>query len=249
MSARQAATPRSSWRIPLGRPDACMRLRSIPTLPCGPDALTAWPQVQVHERSGAVGTLPKADAVYVNAGVTQPTPSWLDALRPAGRLPFPLQPEQGFGGMLLMWKPQEGEAVWPARFVSRGPFINCQASQDEGIGRIGDGICGGGWQARGLFESTLSQTAPVDSGEMIGASQPARPADDPSRGQPRTGLEAKPVPSVSILNNTLAAVRNRPSAVRHNRPAAVRNRPSAVGRSRPAAGHRPPAAAYTPGRR
>jgi hypothetical protein len=27
--------------------------------------LTAWPQVQVHERFGAVGTLPKADAIYV----------------------------------------------------------------------------------------------------------------------------------------------------------------------------------------
>jgi protein-L-isoaspartate(D-aspartate) O-methyltransferase len=92
--------------------------------------LAHLPQVRVEARSGIAEDLPKVDRIYVNAGITQPSWAWLDALRPGGRLLFPLQPIRGLGGMLLVERPQQG-AAWPARFVSRAVFIGCEGRQDE----------------------------------------------------------------------------------------------------------------------
>jgi protein-L-isoaspartate(D-aspartate) O-methyltransferase len=97
--------------------------------------LRPWPWARVEGRSGVAADLPKADAIYVNAGAARPMPEWLDALRPHGRLLFPLQPEGGFGGMLLAQRPDaRASTVWPARFVSRAAFISCQGGQVEGSG-------------------------------------------------------------------------------------------------------------------
>ena len=113
--------------------------------------LSGLPWVEVRARSGAADGLPEADAVYVNAGITQPSRAWLDALRPGGRLLFPLQPEGGYGGMLLAEKPRAGgggAAAWPARFVSRASFIACQGRQDEEAGRgLLAAFARGDWQA------------------------------------------------------------------------------------------------------
>ncbi|MBV9756690.1 MAG: methyltransferase [Alphaproteobacteria bacterium] len=106
------------------------------------------PAVTVHHRSGIAADLPKADAVYVSAGITQPSRTWLDALHPGGRLLFPLQPEQGAGAMLLVQKPREGGTAWPARFVTRAAFIACQARQDHEAGReLAAAFAGGNWQS------------------------------------------------------------------------------------------------------
>lgn len=96
--------------------------------------LAQLPQVELHARSGIGDGLPKADRVYVNAGITQPSRDWLDALQAGGRLLFPLQPVGGMGGMLLVERPAAG-AAWPARFVSRAVFIGCAGPQDEATGR------------------------------------------------------------------------------------------------------------------
>jgi protein-L-isoaspartate(D-aspartate) O-methyltransferase len=87
------------------------------------------PTVEVHARSGVADNLPKSDAIYVCAGITQPSWAWLDAMRPAARLLFPLQPSIGLGGMLLLQRPDHGLS-WPARFVSRARFICCEGQQD-----------------------------------------------------------------------------------------------------------------------
>ena len=106
------------------------------------------PWVQVHARSGMADGLPKADAIYVNAGITQPSRAWLDALRGRGRLLFPLQPEHGYGGMLMMQKPRGGGLRWPARFVSRAGFIACQGRQVPETGRgLAAAFAGGDWAA------------------------------------------------------------------------------------------------------
>jgi protein-L-isoaspartate(D-aspartate) O-methyltransferase len=107
----------------------------------------AW--VRVEGRSGIAADLPKVDAVYVSAGIAQPSWTWLDALRAGGRLLFPLQPEGGFGAMLLVQKPLEGGTVWPARFVTRAAFIACQgARQDSEIGRgLAAAFAQGNWKA------------------------------------------------------------------------------------------------------
>jgi protein-L-isoaspartate(D-aspartate) O-methyltransferase len=109
--------------------------------------LAPWPWASVHAQSGVVEGLPPADAIYVNAGVTQPSWAWLDALRPGGRLLFPLQEVGGLGGMLLVEKPKHGGLAWPARFVSRAAFIACETRQDEATGRgLSAAFEGGGWE-------------------------------------------------------------------------------------------------------
>src|SRR5689334_2279526 len=68
--------------------------------------------VDVRQRSGIASDLPKADVIYVCAGAAQPASQWLDALRPGGRLVFPLAPEGVHGGMLMITRPDDG-AIWP----------------------------------------------------------------------------------------------------------------------------------------
>jgi len=92
------------------------------------DNLREYSHVLVDCCSGAEGELPSADVVYVNAGATEPMPAWLDALRPGGRLIFPLTPEVGMGGMLLVTKLRSGE--YDARFVSPAQFIPCLGARD-----------------------------------------------------------------------------------------------------------------------
>lgn len=123
--------------------------------------LVPWPQAVVEARSGADDALPEADAIYVNAGLTQPNRTWLEALRAGGRLLFPLQPEHGLGGMLLVRKPVEGGLAWPARFVSRAAFIACQARQDDELGRgLAAAFAGGGFEG---VRSLRLDDAPDDS--------------------------------------------------------------------------------------
>ena len=110
--------------------------------------LSPWPWASIHAQSGALEDLPSADAIYVNAGITQPNWAWLEALRPGGRLLFPLQAVRGFGGMLLTQKPANGGFAWPAKFVTRAGFIACEARQDEATGRaLSAAFASGGWEA------------------------------------------------------------------------------------------------------
>jgi len=102
--------------------------------------------VEVHARSGVGDGLPQADAVYVNASAAGPSWSWLDALRPGGRLMFPLHAPGGFGAMLRVTRPPHGPA-WPAKFVSTAGFIACEGLQDVGGGRrLAAAFAGGGWE-------------------------------------------------------------------------------------------------------
>ena len=110
--------------------------------------LAPWPWARVEPRSGAAGDLPRAQAIYVNAGITQPLPVWLDALLPEGKLLFRLQPEGDLGGMLLVQRPLDDRGAWPARFVSRAAFISCQGEQSAHMGRaIADAFAAAGWEA------------------------------------------------------------------------------------------------------
>jgi protein-L-isoaspartate(D-aspartate) O-methyltransferase len=91
--------------------------------------LADLPNVTVHPRSGAEGPLPDCDLIYVNAGATAPLEVWLDALRPGGRLLFPLMPAQGPGGMLLITRKSPDR--FAARFVCYALFLPCIGAQDE----------------------------------------------------------------------------------------------------------------------
>ena len=96
--------------------------------------LKSLPQADVQARSGIADGLPKVDAIYVCAGITQPSWTWIDALRPNGRLVFPLQAGGEIGGMLMIRRP-EGGLIWPAHFLSPAWFIPCTGPQDDEAGR------------------------------------------------------------------------------------------------------------------
>ncbi len=67
-------------------------------------ALARWPQVSVRQESGATAKLAPADIIVASAGATHPAPNWLTALKPGGRLCFPLTARAGQGAMLLVTK-------------------------------------------------------------------------------------------------------------------------------------------------
>ena len=91
-------------------------------------------QVAVVARSGAEGALPESDVIYITAGATAPLDLWIDALRPSGRLLFPLTPngaggKLGLGNMLLITRVAKGQ--FAARFVCPAMFIPCIGARDE----------------------------------------------------------------------------------------------------------------------
>jgi protein-L-isoaspartate(D-aspartate) O-methyltransferase len=91
-------------------------------------------QVTVLARSGTEGSIPDCDVIYVSAGASAPLDLWLDALRPAGRLLFPLTSDgpggmPGPGYMLLVTRVQEQQ--YDARFVCPAMFIPCLGARDE----------------------------------------------------------------------------------------------------------------------
>lgn len=70
-------------------------------------ALALWPQVTVVHADGAIGPFDPADIIVASAGATHPQPSWLAALKPAGKLLFPLAPAKGPGAMALLTRKSE----------------------------------------------------------------------------------------------------------------------------------------------
>jgi protein-L-isoaspartate(D-aspartate) O-methyltransferase len=95
--------------------------------------LADFPWVNVHLQSGAEPPLPDCDVLYVNAGATHPLAVWLDALRPNGRLAFPLIPAEGFGAMLLITRQQDNS--YAARFLLQVQFVPCIGARDEPTAR------------------------------------------------------------------------------------------------------------------
>ena len=95
--------------------------------------LARYLQVEVRARSGAED-LPQAHAIYVNAAATHPLRAWLDALKVGGRLVFPLQTAGSSGAMLIVTRPEHGQA-WPARLLTGVVFIPCEGAQDTKMGR------------------------------------------------------------------------------------------------------------------
>jgi len=95
--------------------------------------LARYPQVEVRARSG-VEHLPQADAIYVSAAASHPVRAWLDALKAGGRLVFPLQAARSSGAMLIVTRPERGEA-WPARLLTQVVFIACEGAQNSEMGR------------------------------------------------------------------------------------------------------------------
>lgn len=90
----------------------------------------AW--IRVHAQSAFAEPLPMADVLYVSAGATHPCSEWLDALRPSGRLLFPLTREDGGGSMLLVERARDRAPArrFSAHFMLAVQFIGCIGARD-----------------------------------------------------------------------------------------------------------------------
>jgi protein-L-isoaspartate(D-aspartate) O-methyltransferase len=108
------------------------------------DNLAEFPYVTVHSRSGAEGPLPACDVLYVNAGATGPLDVWLDALRPKGRLLFPMTPDEGAGAMLLITKQEDGG--FAGRFLLQAQFVPCIGARNEAMAqKLSEAFRNSGW--------------------------------------------------------------------------------------------------------
>jgi protein-L-isoaspartate(D-aspartate) O-methyltransferase len=110
-------------------------------------AASRWPQLTVSNADGAEGRFEPADVVIASAGATHPMRSWLDALKPGGRLLLPMTTAAslaegelstakiaisaggGPGAMLLVAR--RADDRFSARFVCRAGFIHFQGARDE----------------------------------------------------------------------------------------------------------------------
>ena len=93
--------------------------------------LHAYSHVRVHAESAFGRTLPKADVIYVNAGVVAPDAEWLRPLNPGGRLIFPWQPHKGWGPAILVTRRAGGFSA--AALMNVG-FISCSGAGETASG-------------------------------------------------------------------------------------------------------------------
>ena len=88
-------------------------------------ALADWAQVRVIHADGAHTSFEPVDAIVASAGATHPVPSWLDALRPGGRLLFPMTTLRAGAMLLVTRRKEDGFAArfslpgWVHRFPGR----------------------------------------------------------------------------------------------------------------------------------
>ena len=95
-------------------------------------ALMPWPQIVVSHADGANLSFEPADLIVASAGATHPLPSWLNALKPGGRLMFPMTVTRR-GAMLLVTC--ETEDGYSARFLCQVGFIDFSGARDPDTGR------------------------------------------------------------------------------------------------------------------
>jgi|HubBroStandDraft_1064217.scaffolds.fasta_scaffold06644_3 protein-L-isoaspartate(D-aspartate) O-methyltransferase len=96
-------------------------------------ALAPWPQVTVIHGDGSSGPFEQADGIVVSAGVTHPLAAWLAALKPGGRLLFPLTPDTGSGAMAYLTR--TGTESFAARLLFGAQFIPFSGARDRDVSR------------------------------------------------------------------------------------------------------------------
>jgi protein-L-isoaspartate(D-aspartate) O-methyltransferase len=97
-------------------------------------ALPPWPQVTVNHADGARTSFDPVDLIIASAGATHPLLSWIDALKPGGRLLFPMTTDRGGpGAMLLVTRRAADE--FAARFLCRAGFIDFKGARNQKASR------------------------------------------------------------------------------------------------------------------
>lgn len=119
--------------------------------------LQPYGNVTVSGRDGVKEPLPKADVIYVNAGVVAPPVAWLNALQPGGRLIFPWRPAEMIGIAALVTRMRDGFAL---TLLMPSWFIPCSgASEAEPGATVPD--YESAWRAKSI--RLVSQEAPDET--------------------------------------------------------------------------------------
>jgi len=96
-------------------------------------ALQPWSQVTVIHADGSRGPFQPADAIVISAGATHPLATWLAAVKPAGKLLFPLTSTRGPGTMAHLTR------VSADRFAAalRGSvfFVDFEGARDPAVSK------------------------------------------------------------------------------------------------------------------
>jgi protein-L-isoaspartate(D-aspartate) O-methyltransferase len=102
--------------------------------------LARFSNVEVIHGDGAKMPLEPADVIYVNAGASRPADTWLDALKPGGRMVLPLTAtEQGGlitdGAIFLITRHANDPDHFAARCMSGTRIYPCAGMRDEASDR------------------------------------------------------------------------------------------------------------------
>jgi len=97
------------------------------------EALAHWPQVAVVHADGSRGPFEAADVIVVSAGATHPLSSWLAAVKPGGKLLFPMTASEGTGVMALLTRKSEDR--FAVRFLCGVAFIDFRGARDPEVSR------------------------------------------------------------------------------------------------------------------
>jgi protein-L-isoaspartate(D-aspartate) O-methyltransferase len=115
----------------------------------------AYSNVEIVEGDGTLVSFDEADVIYVNAGCTRPTESWLDRLADGGRLILPMTSDQGFladapervarAGAVFQIERRGKDYL--AYWISAVAIFPCAGSRDEVSERaLADAFGKGSWQ-------------------------------------------------------------------------------------------------------
>lgn len=91
-------------------------------------ALEPWLQATAVAADGTTYDPGAVDVIVASAGATHPLPLWLDALKPGGRLLFPLTADNRGGAMLLLTR--QAADLFAARFLRPAWFIEFAGARD-----------------------------------------------------------------------------------------------------------------------
>jgi protein-L-isoaspartate(D-aspartate) O-methyltransferase len=100
--------------------------------------LASEPWVEIRQGNGAEPLSETFDAILINAGVTHPLPSWLDALKPGGRIVLPITATMpmmspiGKGPMFLLTR-TDNSSDFAARLVGFVAIYSALAIRDDAI--------------------------------------------------------------------------------------------------------------------
>ena len=96
--------------------------------------LKSWPNAQVVCGDGSSVVFDPADVIYVNAGATRPSDTWLDGLKDRGRLLLPLTTARNFAEALVpqgvVFLIERTQDEFRAGFVSNIAVFPCEGMRD-----------------------------------------------------------------------------------------------------------------------